>query len=490
MVGEVHPLVHQHLKLHFAMYPWKESLSRVTSWAESNKLEFDALGLVTFLGAEEVNASVGRLVQSSWIEFLPLLGAFVIAGDRFTGKQPGFKMHNITAGIMTTELAGWFSRWMKAQDFEQTRSIVTWKVHQRPSRVAQFWIPSLTVGLALNIMITVLTILSGDWFGLTSVISMIVSVVVKYILVQQNCAGINGRINAAMAKRKPDADQLSEAIVILDDSKAVTVRAPAYLMGGVFTRNPDIPNPRLYAFTRWIGWLAFAVHILTIGSAALHTQIITVVLIITATILTCYKFGCDDSKIWASLRSARTADDGFSRTCWVSSRLEATISVYPEQWSWWPKPCQTFGLEAEKNEERKMASEIQTEDLQPLEKSQGLRKRLWPSLFQHNSPHEELGISTLDTPRDFKSDGRQDLYVWLQLTDAQWKLLDWWDLVPRGQAWKDEYERKRAFFLTRRKFKKEELQKGLRCQVCFSYRQMCADLPPETDSNSGMVLNI
>ncbi|RSM09134.1 hypothetical protein CEP52_004253 [Fusarium oligoseptatum] len=303
------------------MYPWKESLSRVTSWAEANKLEFDALGLVTFLGAEEVNASIGRLVQSSWVEFLPLLGAFVIASDRFTGKQPGFKMHNLTAGIVTTELAGWFSRWMKAQDFEQTRSIVTWEVQHRPSRVTQFWVPSLTVGLTLNCIMMVLTILTGDWFGLTSVLSMIVSVIVKYILVQQNCAGINSRISDAMAKRKPGFDQPSDAIVILDDSKAVTVKAPAYLMGGVFTRNPDIPNPRLYAFTRWVGWLAFAAHILSLGSAALHTQIITVVVIITATILTCYKFGCDDSKIWASLINSHTVEDGFSRTCWLGNLL-------------------------------------------------------------------------------------------------------------------------------------------------------------------------
>ncbi|RSL50961.1 hypothetical protein CEP53_008620 [Fusarium sp. AF-6] len=464
------------------MYPWKESLSRVTSWAEANKLEFDALGLVTFLGAEEVNASIGRLVQSSWVEFLPLLGAFVIASDRFTGKQPGFKMHNLTAGIVTTELAGWFSRWMKAQDFEQTRSIVTWEVQHRPSRVTQFWVPSLTVGLTLNCMMMVLTILTGDWFGLTSVLSMIASVIVKYILVQQNCAGINRRISDAMAKRKPGSDQLSDAIVILDDSKAVTVKAPAYMMGGVFTRNPDIPNPRLYAFTRWVGWLAFAAHILSLGSAALHTQIITVVVIIAATILTCYKFGCDDSKIRASLMNSDTVEDGSSRTCWVSSQLKATISVYREDWSFWPKPCQIVGPDIKRNdEERKEASEMETEDLQavPVEKP-----RLGPSLLRRKgAPDEELSISHMDTPGYFKSDGRQDLYVWLQLNDAQWELLDWWDLVPRRKPWKTEYERKRAFFAKKRSDRGVELDPGLRCQVCFHYREVCASPPVEAQKN-------
>ncbi|KAK7427767.1 hypothetical protein QQZ08_005705 [Neonectria magnoliae] len=444
------------------MYPWKESLSRVTSWAQDNNLQFDALGLVTFLGAEEVHASVGRLVQSSWVEFLPLLGAFVIAGDRFTGKQPGYKMYNITASIMTTELAGWFSRWMKAQDFEQTRSIVTWTVHRRPSRATRFWVPSLTVGLAINGTLTVLTLLSEDWFGLTSVISMVVSVIVRYILVQQNCAGINRRISAALAKGKRGAEQPSEAIVILDDSKAVTVRAPAYLMGGVLTRNPDIPNPRLYAFARWVGWLAFAAHILSLGSAALHTQIVTVVVIITATILTCYKFGCDDSKIWASLTNSHTADDGFSRSCWVSSRLEATISVYPEEWSWWPKPGQNVEPDSKVSEEEKtVALETETEELQPVladKRRQGLRKWLSPCLYRHESARdEELNIQRPDTRNIFKSEGRQDLYVWLKLTDEQWNLLGEWDLVPRGNAWKAEYVRKKAYFLTRTSCKQEEL---------------------------------
>ncbi|KAH6880013.1 hypothetical protein B0T10DRAFT_495667 [Thelonectria olida] len=445
------------------MHPWKESLSRLTSWAQNNNLQFDALGLVTFLGAEEVNASVGRLVQSSWVEFLPLLGAFVIAGDRFTGKQPGYKMYNITASMMTTELAGWFSRWMKAQDFEQTRSIVTWTMHQRPTRVTQFWIPSLTVGLALNGTLTVLTILSGDWFGLTSVVSMVVSVIVRYILVQQNCAGINRRIGAAKAKWKRGAEQPSEAIVILDDSKAVTVRAPACLMGGVFTQNPDIPNPRLYAFARWVGWLAFAAHILTLGSAALHTQIVTVVVIITATILNCYKFGCDDSKIWASLTNSHTTGDGFSRTCWVSSQLEATVSVYPEKWSRWPEPCQNVEPDSQMSGgEKRVASETETEDVQPVLVDKGRQrfgKRLLPSLCRHerSARDEELNMPHSVMRGFFKSEGRQDLYVWLRLTDAQWKLLDWWDLVPRGQAWKAEYERKKAYFLAKTSCKKEEL---------------------------------
>lgn len=105
------------------MYPWSESLS---SWGSRAGLKIDALGLVTLLGAEEMDRSIGRLVPSIYLEYLPLLGAFVVAGNRFTTKKPGFVLYNISAGIMTTELAGWFSRWLQTQDFNQVRSIVTW----------------------------------------------------------------------------------------------------------------------------------------------------------------------------------------------------------------------------------------------------------------------------------------------------------------------------------------------------------------------------
>ena len=48
----------------------------------------DALGLVTLLGSEEVNRSIGTLQRRRFTEWLPLLAAFVIAGDRFTDEQP------------------------------------------------------------------------------------------------------------------------------------------------------------------------------------------------------------------------------------------------------------------------------------------------------------------------------------------------------------------------------------------------------------------
>src|SRR3954470_13781324 len=113
------------------MYSWHQRLS---SWAQGTGLKIDALGLVTLLGAEEMDRSIGRLVPSLYLDYLPLLGAFVVAGNRFVVKKPGSALCNISVGIMTTELAGWFSRWLQTQSFNQVRSIVTWEVGERPRR--------------------------------------------------------------------------------------------------------------------------------------------------------------------------------------------------------------------------------------------------------------------------------------------------------------------------------------------------------------------
>lgn len=50
-----------------AMLPW----SHLKAW---QPFRLDALGLVTLLGADEVNNAVGRLVKSRWLEYMPCWG--------------------------------------------------------------------------------------------------------------------------------------------------------------------------------------------------------------------------------------------------------------------------------------------------------------------------------------------------------------------------------------------------------------------------------
>jgi hypothetical protein len=51
-----------------------------------------------------MDESIGRLVSSPLLQLLPLLGAFVVVGNRFTERRPGYTLYAISGGIVTTEL--------------------------------------------------------------------------------------------------------------------------------------------------------------------------------------------------------------------------------------------------------------------------------------------------------------------------------------------------------------------------------------------------
>lgn len=435
------------------MYPWQESLN---SWAKGTGLRIDALGLVTLLGAEEMDRNIGRLMPSAYFDYLPLLGAFVVAGDRFTEKKTGFILYNISAGILTTELAGWVSRWIRAQDLYKVRSKVTWEVADRPFRWTKFLFGFTLISLPIHGMLLALTVLSADWWGFANVISMIISVAVRCGQVHQNQAGIDANIETAEKEAQAKVSKYERALqqfedwertgsstetrdppvepkdfheakvlMVTDDSKILTLVAPNYLIKAIFTTNPRIPSPIFYLTCRAIGWVAFAVHVISIGMAELPTQICSVVLIIVATVLTGYKVGSEDSKskIWKALRRrfARGNDEDETLTCWVTSRLKATVSSYPEDWSVWTEDERKFARYQNANVEKgslngtgsKPKTFIDVERLSPATKQEPVQER------------------------------RQDLYAWLDLTEEQDRCLVAWGLIPHNTDWQNSYQDKK-----------------------------------------------
>ena len=96
------------------------------------------------------------------------------------------------------------------------------------------------------------------------------------------------------------------------------MEAPDSLMTQCFTTDLHPPHSsgvadndnladRTYELVRWIGWLAFGAHVITIGMSILVTQIITVVLIVVPTIGICLdlsrKRTCNSHKIGCRLRA-------------------------------------------------------------------------------------------------------------------------------------------------------------------------------------------
>lgn len=434
------------------MYSWHQ---RLASWAEGTGLRIDALGLVTLLGAEEMDRSIGRLIPSLYFEYLPLLGAFVVAGNRFTVKKPGFTLYNVSAGIMTTELAGWFSRWLQTQDFNQVRSIVTWQVTERPRRWRGFVVGFLLVGLPVHGILIALTVLAADWWGFANVVAMIISVAVRCIQVAQNQAGIDANIQKAweaaqdysakkarydesIAQLKglreqgqsiegleipiepQDPNEIAKVIVVTEDSKIITLAVPGYLAKLAFAINPQPPNRYIYRACQWIGWTFFAVHVISIGMAALYTQIVSVVVIIVATVLVAHRVGCEDSQIWESIRHRWSHDDDEMQenSCWVGSKLKATMSLYPEEYMDWPE------LEEPKTPTLHIVNE----------KEPGKSQIRLRTTFD---------LESSSAPKKKKPERRQDLLAWLGLTREEDKILVAWGLIPHSQEWQSAYLKKK-----------------------------------------------
>lgn len=186
---------------------------------------------------------------------------------------------------------------------------------------------------------------------------------------------------------------------------------------------------------RWIGWLAFAVHIIAIGMSTLAVQMYTVALIVIPTVLITYKFGCDDSKLWRRWHERKKEyDDPLAEalpyTCWIGSHLRATVFE-------WPKD-----VDFEKNNDKDWELELE-----------------WPGAS--DAPANNRSGWDFGRPSDLKEkpQRRQDLYAWLRLTHHEESSLVTWDFFPHERpssgAWNSDYQEKKSLIEGREEFRVE-----------------------------------
>lgn len=265
------------------------ALWQFETWAP---FKVDALGLVTLLGAQEIDLALGQLTWSTLAEWLPMLASYIIANNRVTEPLPGFTVYNITDGIMAMDLAGWFSRWLLCENVTfcsttvhiQTASAGSFKRHRRlRSSICAYCFGMMTLIPAI------LGILIGDWWGLANGIAIIASVVVRQVILSQNRLAIDGAVDSS--EKLPDENV--KILITMPNGKVVTVHTTRGVLINCLLTHPRPPNAKLYSMTRCIGWIAFGVHIISLGMACLLSQILTVALLIAGTILAAGQIGTD-----------------------------------------------------------------------------------------------------------------------------------------------------------------------------------------------------
>lgn len=282
-----------------------ESMAPLPLHMERNWSPFrlDALGLVTLIGAEEVCVAIGGL-QFSWLtEYLPLLGSFLIASNRFTQPLPGYTAYNITSGMIPPEINGNFTRWLDHHFGSGPRrdAGTAWLDFEAPigneARWSRWKRPfALFVSFVLNGALLTLAVLQGDWYGMANSVAMIISVMVRTSLIDQHESKLHDLVKTAQKSlydkdgQKIDMKPLKVLIDSPSSSKVAVCMVPPPLIRCLLLTYAESSRP-WYRLSRLVGWAAFAVHVISIGQSYLISQLVAVAILAMSTVATIYRIG-------------------------------------------------------------------------------------------------------------------------------------------------------------------------------------------------------
>lgn len=287
-----------------------------------------------------------------------------------------------------------------------------------------------------------MTILSYDWYGFANAMSMASSVLIRYWMVKSIRESIDKEVQkahddaAAHGKGPerlgggPPCKVLQKILIITNDAKAVTMLIPAEFMAppSPFIANLKPQYPDLYTTMRFCGWISFAVQVVTIGMSDLATQLVTVFLLVVPTILFIKKLGCDDSHLASKIGGLVQREK--VPTGIPTSRVK--------------KPTDVEGAKGS------VQSATDNSNFEPKYScwiGRYLKAEVceWP--LSHHYTIEEGQFKQVQDPhkKDNRSEKRQHLYAWLQLTVKETESMDKWDLFPhkRGEdenTWFKGYE--------------------------------------------------
>jgi len=306
--------------------PWQT----LKSW---EPFRLDALGLVTLLGADEVARAVGTLSPNFLTDFMPLLGSYRIAGNQFATTEPGYTMYNITDGVTNTELSAWFTRWLSqfvsewvAMDLE----IVPDERNPFDFRI----LGSFLLGTATHLMLLAFAAVQADWYGVANATGLLLATLVRNYLIYANLSVYDRKLTELSHIPK---EQKKKVLIVRPDGTLVVMFVELRLLLSLFGRlDPSatefISSGRhgTYTVVRGIGWLAFGIHIISIGQATLPSQLLAVGVMAFATVLTIFNVGTQQVPyVLRELRSQKHAEAQQSGHQIFKMGSQLTIKMQP-----------------------------------------------------------------------------------------------------------------------------------------------------------------
>ena len=309
--------------------------------------QLDALGIVTLLGATQVDRAVGALSHNRLTQHLPLMGAYVFASNQFTFPiSPGITLHNITEGVVVTQFAGWFARWLLTQNTLPAGTNILLTPHDsRRANGWMSWCTSLLTGSLIHVSPMAVAIIIKDFWGLANIVALTLSVLVRMFLIRANRSGIDNLVQQAndrvsesyreleymtvddQASTRSRLTRTYRCLLTFPNGSKAYLQVPATHYKSCLTQTPPIARPVLYDAVRGVGWLAFGIHVLCISASSFFIQVCTVVSLVGATVLTSYGFGRDESLYHSLFDNAMrgTIRKRFKRKEMIGNSLQATF---------------------------------------------------------------------------------------------------------------------------------------------------------------------
>lgn len=310
---------------------------------EWSPFKIDALGIVTLLGAEELNLAVGRLVRNRLTENFPVLAAYIVANNTLSKPLSGFVIYNITDGIVATDMTPWFARWLTCAKVSYSSTSLVISVSNNPKATPLYAdiFPGLLGGTVL-VGFMALAVITGDWWGFVNCVAMAVSVIVRRLVVNQLCQGIDNQVGNI----NTDPSSVVKCFCTLPDGSGVTLILEREILVQCLLSEPRPPSPGLYEVSRVIGWVAFGCHVLALGMACLLNQILSVLLLLVTTVLVVRRIGDSETRIASRLQLRRldSTVPGHRSTTYaklaLTSKEEASMlawNLFPHRSneSWW-----------------------------------------------------------------------------------------------------------------------------------------------------------
>ncbi|KAK7942554.1 uncharacterized protein PG986_011667 [Apiospora aurea] len=311
-------------------------LATISEWAP---FQLDALGLVTIFGAKEMNMSIGNLVQSWATEWVPVLGSYAVANNELTEPGQGFILYNITDGIMATDVAAWFTRWLMSYQLNYTSTTIRLRTSGRPMSTTHRTCAFL-IGACVMLLSLCFSILTADPWGIANSAIMAFQVLVRQGMVGQ----LRGSVDRAVEAIQDNPGPGVKVFLTLPNGKAVTILGLRQMVVNCILSEARPVQPRYYFMLRVTGWALFGGHAITLGMSNLFNQMITVAVLLLGTYVTAIHVGDFPQAIGARLRLEIDMGD----PTWNRSRAYARLNMSPEEednmvhWNMMPQRSNLF----------------------------------------------------------------------------------------------------------------------------------------------------